>query len=362
MWAYAARRGVDNEIENEEQGPADAEQLAVERAEGRHPTALGLAFGAVAGVAGFRLIGGSGRVAAAIAGSAMVAAALHDQREAVSVLVGCMRRAVLTNRNVVLAAAERARLSICNSYHHRKKAGLTLSRFVSSALICKSGCPDTAALADFVAEKQAEGYVWGRPRGTALELASAPPPPGGGDPGAGAVSAAAVPQGRLLPGHAFQRPRLFNWSLRMRDGWEDEERAAGAKATFISVGTTGESDVAYTTGQTFWVRLRNRLFGRSQCTYHRASNKMFKRMRVLRELREEMIFKGVEHKRVRDKLNLAAAEELAKRVVADAEEKGVVLAYERRWFKQALVETYFIGDDDDEFWTRMAAAPAPLRA
>nr|WRQ65949.1 hypothetical protein [Tolivirales sp.] len=159
----------------------------------------------------------------------------------------------------------------------------------------------------------------------------------------------------------FKRTPLFGGRCEWKDRMEDDERAAEGVAQFISVGTNGEADVAYMGGQDFWTRLLNRYYIRSR-SYHRASNKFCKRLRVLRELREDMIYTGVGHKRERTALNLAAAEELAKKVVSKAIEDGRIPARDARWFKNGLVETYFVRDDDDTFWTSLAQAPMAVRA
>lgn len=179
--------------------------------------------------------------------------------------------------------------------------------------------------------------------------------------GSGKTSAAGtVPP--LPAGKPFKREPLINWRFQWRDRMEDEERAAVGKADLLAVGTNGEDDVPYASGQSFLTRLKNRLLGRSAKTYHRAANKFSKRVRILRGLRDEMIFNGVGHKRERNALNVAAAEELAKRVVSKAVEEGQIARIDSRWFKQALVESYFIKDDDDAWWASLGEAPGPVRA
>nr|WRQ65199.1 hypothetical protein [Tolivirales sp.] len=159
----------------------------------------------------------------------------------------------------------------------------------------------------------------------------------------------------------FKRGPLFSSRCEWKDQMEDEERAAEAVAQFLSVGTNDEADVAFMSGQGFWTRLLNRWYIRHK-SYHRASNKFCKRLRILRQLREEMIFTGVGHKRERSALNLAAAEELAKKVVTKAIDDKVIPPRDARWFKNGLVETYFVKDDDDTFWAGLAAAPQAVRA
>lgn len=146
------------------------------------------------------------------------------------------------------------------------------------------------------------------------------------------------------------------------DRWYDEERAAEAKATFLGVGTLDEDDVEYVSGQSFLAKLRNRVVGRKYDTYHRAANKFHKRVRVLRELRETMLFMAVGHKRERTPLNVAAAEELARKVVSQEFPHRGIHEREARWYRAALVEVFFVKDDDDEFLARLGGAPAPARA
>lgn len=195
----------------------------------------------------------------------------------------------------------------------------------------------------------------------AVEGNSPPPPPPAGPPTppgpAPLNGGGAVPQQVSV----FQRGPLFNGRCAWKDQMEDDERAAEGVAQFLSVGTNGEADVTFMSGQDFWTRLLNRYYVRRK-SYHRASNKFCKRLRLLRVLREDMIFTGIGHKRERTALNLAAAEELAKKVVTKAIDSGTIPARDARWFKNGLVETYFIRDDDDTFWAGLAAAPQAVRA
>lgn len=187
---------------------------------------------------------------------------------------------------------------------------------------------------------------------------SGPPPPGAAT-GGGAES----PRPPAADGaQAFKRGPLLSWRFGWRDRMEDRERAAEGVAQFIGIGTNGEQDIPMVTGQGFWTRLANRMVGRSHKSYHRASNKFVKRARVLRLLREEMIFAGVGHKRERTALNVAAAEELARKVVSNAIDGGVVDKGDARWYRSGLVESFFVKDDDDQFWAGIAAAPTPIRA
>lgn len=194
-------------------------------------------------------------------------------------------------------------------------------------------------------------YIAGGVVGGAVSAAMVVAPVGGGAP---PPAAAVVAVNKRSP--------LFTLRFKWRDRMQDAERAADAKAALLGVGTNGEVDVSMASGQSFLTKLANRVVGRSHKSYHRASNKMFKRLRTLRDLREEMLFSGVGHKRERNALNVAAAEELAKKVVSKAVDDQVIPRADVRWFKQALVETFFVRDDDDDFWGQFAAAPEALRA
>lgn len=194
---------------------------------------------------------------------------------------------------------------------------------------------------------------------TTHKLSSSPPPPPPQVPLGSQSSQGPKPS---MSKYGFKRDSIWNFSLRCRANWESEERAAAAKAVFLSLGTNGEEDIAYRSGLSLFAKLRNLAIGRKATNYHRASNKFFKRVKILRELRDEMLFDSVGQKRVKTPLNEAAAEELARRVVARAVENGRISDSERRWYRQGLVETFFIRDDDDAFWGGVGAAPEPVSA
>jgi hypothetical protein len=171
----------------------------------------------------------------------------------------------------------------------------------------KIGCENRPPFPRVTGETGAPPAVDGVPPGP-------PPPPGGGPTGeSGQKAKEASPQQTSV----FKRGPLFSGRCEWKDRMEDDERAAEGLAQFLSVGTNGEADVAYLSGQSFWRRLMNRWYV-SHKSYHRASNKFCKRMKLLRNLREDMIYTGVGHKRERTNLNLAAAEELAKKVALRA--------------------------------------------
>jgi hypothetical protein len=151
------------------------------------------------------------------------------------------------------------------------------------------------------------------------------------------------------------RPNIFCLGVPEFSAMTTRVRAAQAVAALVSEPTMGEESIAVEPRVGFLDRVGYALLGKHK-TYHRASNKFQKRIATLRELRELMIFKGIGHKRVRNPLNMAAAEELARRVLSDAEEEGKVGRRELGWYKRALVELYFVKDDDDTFFAQMAVA------
>jgi len=161
--------------------------------------------------------------------------------------------------------------------------------------------------------------------------------------------------------HPTRKPG-FSINFGVQDGIALKVRAAEAVAALVAVGTNGEDDVKYSASLSVVDRIKNFLVGRSHSVRHRAANKFHKRVRQLRELRDEMIFLGVAHKRIKTPLNEAAAHELARRIVKDAADRGEVAAGDRRWFCGALVESFFVRDDDDQFFAALGAAMAPVTA
>ncbi|APG76494.1 hypothetical protein 1 [Hubei tombus-like virus 7] len=83
--------------------------------------------------------------------------------------------------------------------------------------------------------------------------------------------------------------------------------------------------------------------------YHRAANRWHQRLRLLRQLREELIFESSEVKRVRTDANVAWIAIGARKLVAKQVEEGKIDRRHARWFRSALTETFFLKDDDDEF-------------
>lgn len=136
-------------------------------------------------------------------------------------------------------------------------------------------------------------------------------------------------------------------------------RAAEGQAALLAVPTNGESVIPYLAELSWFTRFKYSLSGK-HAKYHRASNKLYKRLTVLRELRDRMIYAGVGHKRVRTDLNVAAAEEVARKVIReDLESDSPLLSKgEECWYKRALVEVYFIKDDDESFLELLGRATA----
>ncbi len=292
-------------------------------------------------------------LAEAVAAAAATATALAAARVAVGTLSRFMRRRVLVDfavHNAGLAPADPQRVTVATMVGAFHSTGDSTA-FVNAVRDMGPRVVLGPTRADM---------VLGRAKAAVpVNEVEAPPPAGPPVPpgtaplngGGGAPQQVSV----------FKRGPLFNGRCAWRDQMEDDERAAEGVAQFLSVGTNGEADVTFMSGQDFWTRLLNRFYVRHK-SYHRASNKFCKRLRLLRELREEMIFTGVGHKRERTPLNLAAAEELAKKIVTKAVDAGTIPSRDSRWFKNGLVETYFVRDDDDTFWAGLAAAPRAVRA
>lgn len=151
--------------------------------------------------------------------------------------------------------------------------------------------------------------------------------------------------------HPVTRPSLFRgWGPWFRQTVE-VVRAAEGQAALLAVGTNGERDIPVQPELSWFTRFKYSLSAK-HTKYHRASNKLHRRLRVLRVLRDRMIFAGVGHKRVRSDLNIAAAEELARKVIREdleSKESIITCAGDACWFKRALVEVYFVKDDDESF-------------
>lgn len=103
---------------------------------------------------------------------------------------------------------------------------------------------------------------------------------------------------------------------------------------------------------------------------HRCANKFNKRVRVVRALTNVLKFKSPGDFTQSD-ADMRALAILAKQVVEDAIKKGVELEEGQRatvrdqegyWYKTAIVQFYFVRDEDDTFWdeVRVAGAKAPM--
>jgi hypothetical protein len=197
----------------------------------------------------------------------------------------------------------------------------------------------------------------------AVAATSAPGAPSG-NPGVvtAAVAGAPVPLttvppvGASLP--AMPRPGFAGILAYLRGDAVEICRASQMRALFASVDTMGEDDVAHQARIGVFTWLRARVFSGHK-TYHRATNKMFKRVKVLKELREQMIFHGAAGIRVKTPLAVNASAELARRVIRDALEDKVIEKSECGWYRKMLTELYFIEDEDEVFARLVASAPNP---
>jgi hypothetical protein len=89
---------------------------------------------------------------------------------------------------------------------------------------------------------------------------------------------------------------------------------------------------------------------------HRACRRWSARMRLLRVLREKLLFDSVAERRVRSPVNEAWVAVCARKLVSQSVERGEIMERQARWFKDALVTVFFLDDRDDEFFRRIAVA------
>lgn len=155
----------------------------------------------------------------------------------------------------------------------------------------------------------------------------------------------------LSKGVALEMPTPnFSWIRNALLGnVETQLRAAEARAALDAVGTMGEDDEARAANVPWYTWARYRVFSRRHATKHRAANKLHKRVRILKDLKAQMVFTGGERNANPTPLQMMAANELAKRVIRDAYDEGLVGKEELGWYKTALTRVYFIQDEDDEF-------------
>lgn len=131
-------------------------------------------------------------------------------------------------------------------------------------------------------------------------------------------------------------------------------RASQARAALDAVGTIGEDDVQTTANYPILSWVRHALFHKKHSTVHRAANKLHKRVKILKELKSQMLFHGSERPARPTNLQILSANELAKRVVRDAVDDDTITQKEAGWYKLALVKVYFIQDEDDTFLSCLA--------
>lgn len=125
-------------------------------------------------------------------------------------------------------------------------------------------------------------------------------------------------------------------------------RGNEVKAAFVNTSYDEEPEAGYKPDD----RLMDVLvakFGGAYNKYHRASNRWHKRLGLLRQMREELLFESAEIRRVRTPTNETWVGINARRIVQKAVDDGRVERRHCQWFRSALVEVFYIEDDDDTF-------------
>jgi len=129
-------------------------------------------------------------------------------------------------------------------------------------------------------------------------------------------------------------------------------RAAEVKASFINTSYDDEPEANYQPDNGVFDVLKAR-FGGHYGKYHRASNRWHGRLKLLRELREELRFESAEIRQVRDKTNEAWVGINARKIITKYVDNGALERRHSSWFRAALVEVFFMKDDDDEFMSQL---------
>jgi hypothetical protein len=135
--------------------------------------------------------------------------------------------------------------------------------------------------------------------------------------------------------------------------------AAEAAASFVSISYDEEREVGVRSGARWWDKFTSGVFG-SYKSYHRASNRWHKRLHLLRELREELLFESADIKRIRTPVNEQWVGINARKCVAKRVECGDIESRHAHWYKSALVEVFFMKDDDDLFMEALRSAPVQV--
>lgn len=130
--------------------------------------------------------------------------------------------------------------------------------------------------------------------------------------------------------------------------------AAEAVAKFQAASYDEEQAVEVRTGAGLFDKLLSN-FG-SYGSYHRSSNRWHRRLQQLRELREELMFESSDVRRIRTPVNEQWVGVNARKVVAKQVEAGTIESRHAHWFKSALVEVFFMKDDDDRFLESLRGA------
>jgi len=124
--------------------------------------------------------------------------------------------------------------------------------------------------------------------------------------------------------------------------------AGEAVAAFKGLSYDDEADIHVSSGVSVFDKVRAN-FG-SYGSYHRASNRWYKRLETLRSLREELLFESADIRRVRSPTNEQWVGLNARKVVSKRVENGGIESRHAHWYKSALVEVFFLKDDDDSFF------------
>lgn len=125
-------------------------------------------------------------------------------------------------------------------------------------------------------------------------------------------------------------------------------RASEVKAGFLSTSYDEEPEAAYGP-KNGWYDLLVSKFGGSYSKYHRAANRWHKRLALLRVMREELLFESAEVRRVRTPTNEVWVGITARKIVQRAIGDGQIERRHCQWYRAALVEVFFMEDDDDTF-------------
>lgn len=132
--------------------------------------------------------------------------------------------------------------------------------------------------------------------------------------------------------------------------------AAEVKAAFINKSYDDEPEGDVVAKVTLSDAVMSTATGRGK-SYHRAANRWHLRLQKLRELREELLFESAEIRRQRTPTNEVWVGIVARKIVQKRIDEKDIERRHGHWYKSALVEAFFIEDDDD---TMLAALRGSL--